>query len=445
MTVDRIDRALRHEGLTCAALIEQTFERIEAAKELNAFITVMHDAARQRARELDCERQMGKDRGPLHGVPVAVKDTFFTRGVRTTNGSKIFADQVPEYNAAVVDRLEAAGAVIVGKTNMHELAYGITSGNPHFGPVRNPRDLDCIPGGSSGGSGAAVGAGIVPIAMGTDTGGSIRNPAAYCGCIGLKPTYGRVSRYGCHALGLTLDHMGPLAASVRDAAFAFNAIADGGAADCAPEHNFPLTSVRIGWPENFFFDDVDAEVRRAIDDARDRAKHLGAAIVPVRMPNIAELNTIARVILLAEASALMERHFAHRDAIGADVLALLDQGRLLAATDYVNAQRARTQFHREFEELFREIDLVFTPCAPITAPRIGQMTVAIDGIEEDVRLASTRFVRGINVVGLPAMSIPCGKSKAGLPIGLQIIARPLEERLLLQTAAALEDSGITRN
>jgi aspartyl-tRNA(Asn)/glutamyl-tRNA(Gln) amidotransferase subunit A len=451
VTIVEMAQSLRSRKVSSTELTEQALDSATRHKNLNAFITMMDDSARLQARKMDAELAAGTDRGPLHGVPIALKDLFFTKAVRTTNGSKIFADFVPDHNAAVVEKLELAGAVTIGKLNMHEMAYGVTSNNPHFGAVHNPHGFDCIPGGSSGGSGAMVAAGVVPMAMGSDTGGSIRIPAAYCGTVGLKPTFGRVSRFGCFPLGLTLDHMGPLTSTVRDAAITLNAIAGFDARDEAtssrpvedyvPGPNANLFNVRVGCPDNFFFDDIQPEVQRAVEAALNRARALGATIVAVRVPDIATLNTAARVILMSEASAVMERHMDRRGDFGSDVLALLDQGRLLAATDYVNAQRARRIFQQEFRDLFRQIDCLFTPTVPMGAPRIDQKTVMLNGKEQDVRLATTRTVRWVNALGLPALSLPVGKTDDGLPIGLQIVARAWEEKLLLRIGAALEKEG----
>src|SRR6185312_7623209 len=287
----------------------------------------------EQARRADDELARGIDRGPLHGIPYALKDVFATRGVRTTCGSKLFSDFIPDYDSAVYERLREAGAVLMGKTGLHELAYGITNNNPHFGPVRNPHDPSRIPGGSSGGSGAAVAAGMVAFALGTDTGGSIRIPAAYCGCTGHKPTYGIVSRYGCMALGNNLDHMGPLTVTPRDAALVMEAIAgydsrdDSSIATPAGDFwrdSFSLRGVRAGIPENFFTERVAPEVADAFHAALDRAKSAGAELKPIRVPDPEALNVIGRVILMSEVSALMEPYAHRRDEFGPDVIALID-------------------------------------------------------------------------------------------------------------------------
>jgi aspartyl-tRNA(Asn)/glutamyl-tRNA(Gln) amidotransferase subunit A len=453
VTIREAAEALRARQVSSTELTTAALKRIERLNPtLNAFITVTAESALAQARQADEELAAGRDRGPLQGLPIALKDLFLTRGVRTTAGSKLFENYVPDSNATVVEKLEAAGAVMLGKLNLHELAYGITSNNPHFGPVRNPWNKDHSPGGSSGGSGAAVATNITYMSMGTDTGGSIRIPASFCGTVGLKPTYGRVSRHGVLPLGYSLDHCGPLTRTVRDAALVMNVIAgydrrDPTASrhpvvDYVPEDGCSIRGLRIGFPQNFYFDYVDGDVDSAVRGAVARAEALGAHIKPVRVPDIDALNAIGRVILLAEASAVHETRMEQREAIGADVLALLDQGRLLPATDYIQAQRLRTRFLREFQALWREVDCIITPTTPNTAPRIGQTTVKLNGREEDTRLATTRMVRGLNVLGAPALSLPCGLAASGLPAGLQIVAPPFEEALLLRAGAALEDGGV---
>lgn len=451
MTIQEASLLLRQRETSSVELVRQALERIERhRRRLNSFLTVGAEAALERARRLDEELAAGAPRGPLHGIPVAVKDVFSTRGVRTTCGSLLFSDHVPGHDAAVVERLEAAGAVLVGKTSLHELAYGITSNNPHFGTVRNPWNLEHVPGGSSGGSGAAVAAGEVFLAMGSDTGGSIRIPAAWCGCVGLKPTTGRVSRYGVLPLDFTLDHMGPLTRSVRDAAIALNVLAGYDrrdptssrrpVEDYLPPAEVALQGVRIGVPENFYFERLDAEAESAARAMIRLAGELGAEIVPVTVPDIAALNTLARVILLAEAAAVMSPYLGDRSKFGPDVLALLDQGRMIPAADYINAQRLRRIAWREFASLWQRADCLLTPTTPIPAPRIGQTQVEFDGVSEDVRLAATRYVRAINLLGWPALSMPCGFSAAGLPLGLQILGKPFGEALILRVGAALEDA-----
>jgi aspartyl-tRNA(Asn)/glutamyl-tRNA(Gln) amidotransferase subunit A len=442
---------LRAGKTSSTALTMAALDRIrEENPRLNAIQTLMEESARARARTADEELARGQDLGPLHGIPIAVKDLFATKGVRTTGGSKLFENWVPDYDDAVVEKLQAAGAVIVGKCGMHELAYGITSNNPHFGAVRNPCDVACIPGGSSGGSAAAVASGMVFMAMGSDTGGSIRIPASYCGVAGLKPTFGRVSKHGVMPLGYSLDHMGPLARTVRDCAVVLQVLAGYDWRDPAsarqpvpqlvPAAGCSIRGLRIGMPENFYLERLEADVETSVRSALRRAESLGAKVVPVRVSDIVALNAVARVILLAEASAVLGRFLdSRRGQIGDDVRALLDQGRMVPATDYINAQRLRRSMQREFRQIWTQVDCLFTPSTPITAPKIGALTVEIQGETEDARLATTRFMRGINVLGLPALSIPCGSDRRKMPIGLQIVGKAFDEATVLRVGAAMED------
>jgi aspartyl-tRNA(Asn)/glutamyl-tRNA(Gln) amidotransferase subunit A len=441
VTIAQAGQAIRSHQVSSVELTQRCLDQIAKLNPvLNAFITVTGDSALSRAGELDREFAQGIDRGPLHGIPIAHKDLMWTKGIRTTSGSKIFADFVPERDAKVVKKLAEAGTVLVGKAGLHELAYGITSDNPHFGTIRNPRNPEHSPGGSSGGSGVAVATGMALIATGTDTGGSIRVPASFCGVAGLKPTYGLIDRSGVQPLGLSLDHVGPMARTVGDLRFALDAMSQPARRKAAPA---AFREIRIGLPENFYFETVMPEVKTAVHDAANRAENLGARLIPVRVPDIEALNTTGLVILLSEAAGVHHTHLHHprlqrRGDFGSDVLALLDQGSLIPAMDYVNAQRQRKLILNEFHALFRSIDCLFTPATPITAPRIGQTEISLDGASYDTRILTTRFARGINVLGFPALAIPCGVSSDGLPIGLQMIARPFEDNLLLMLGEALE-------
>ena len=453
MTIREAAEGLRARRFSAVELATAAVARIDRHNStLRAFITVTAGQALEQARQADRELADGKDRGPFHGIPVALKDLFATRGVRTTAGSRVYENYLPEINATVVEKLLAAGAVLLGKLNMHELAYGITSANPHFGAVRNPWNPEHSPGGSSGGSGAAVATEMVFMAMGTDTGGSIRIPASFCGTVGLKPTYGRVSRFGVLPLGFSLDHVGPLTRSVRDAALALNAIAGHDpldptsshrpVMDYVPEEGCSIRGVRVGVAEHFYFDHLHEEVESAVRGAIARAESLGAVVKPVRLPDIPALNAVARIVLLSEASAVAEPYPEDRSLYGADVRALLDQGRLVPAIDYINAQRLRRKMRREFDRVWKEVDCLITPATPSAAPRIGDTTVRLGGRDEDVRLASTRLVRGVNALGYPALALPGGLSASGLPVGLQIVGPAFEEALLLRIGAALEDGGV---
>jgi aspartyl-tRNA(Asn)/glutamyl-tRNA(Gln) amidotransferase subunit A len=432
--------ALRARRVSSRELVAQSLREIERLDpKLNAFITVTAEAALAEAIERDEELARGIDRGPLHGIPIAHKDLMRTKGVRTTAGSEIFADYIPRRDAAIVAKLREAGAVSVGKAGLHELAYGITSNNPHFGAIHNPWDLARIPGGSSGGSAAAVAAGIVPLATGSDTGGSIRVPASFCGAVGLKATFGRVNVSGVLPLGFSQDHVGPFTRTVRDAAIALQAMVDD-PTDYVPPADSDLTGLRIALPENFFMERVDPEVEASIRAAFDIAARVGGRVVEVKVPDMEALRAAAVTSLLVEAAATLRPFLDRRADFGADILAMLDQGKAIPAIDYIEAQRTRRRIGRQFAKLFAEVDCIFTPTTPMAAPKIGQMTLEIGGAAEEVRAAATRFTRGMNALGLPAISIPCGFSRGGLPIGLQIIAAARQEDRLLHAAAAMEDA-----
>lgn len=455
MTIGEACRALRDRKISSTELTREALAQIERLNpKLNAFITVTGESALESARRADAELAAGADRGPLHGIPIAHKDLFLTRGVRTTCGSKIYEHFVPDHDAAVVEKLAAAGAISLGKLNMHELAFGITSTNPHFGAVRNPWDPERIPGGSSGGSGAAVAAGMVFAATGSDTGGSIRIPAALCGTVGLKPTYGRVSRFGALPLAFSLDHMGPLTRSVRDAALVLNAIAGHDSRDPAsasrpvpdfvPVGNCSIRGLRIGVPDSFFFDRLDPEVEAAVRRMLAQAEALGAIVKTVRLPDVAAVNAAGMVVQFSEVAAVLDPHLAHRDLFGKDVLALVDHGRFLSAVDYINAQRLRRQAQLDFRAVWHEVDCLITPTTAVPAARIGESLVRVGNQDEEIRSATTRLVRPFNALGLPALSLPCGLTAAGLPVGMQIVGPPFDENLILRVGAALEDAGAIR-
>lgn len=434
MTIAEAGRALRSGQVSALELTEEALRAADRENpRLNAFLTVTGDLAREQARALDEELAEGRDRGPLHGIPIAHKDIFDTKGVRTTAGTKIFAERIPEDDAEIVRLLAEAGCVSIGKTNLHELCYGITSTNPHCGAVRNPWDTERIPGGSSGGSAAAVAAGIVFAATGTDTGGSIRIPAAMCGVVGFKPTYGSVGRNGVGPLGFTLDHVGPIARTVRDAAMCFAAMARRPVASSRS-----LQGVKIGIPKTFFFDRVAEDVKAAVRNAADLAAHAGAELVEVPVPDIEAINAVGRLVLLAETATVWRRYLHRRQDFGSDVLAGIEQGSLIPAADYIDAQRVRRVLAQDFQKVWRQVDLLLTPATPATAPKIGEASIRIEGVLEDVRLASTRLVRPFNVMGWPALVIPCGKSSEGLPIGLQLVAAAGGDDALLGAGEALE-------
>jgi aspartyl-tRNA(Asn)/glutamyl-tRNA(Gln) amidotransferase subunit A len=422
--------ALRARKVSSVELTRESLARIEAAQpRFNAFITITGELALEQARRADDELARGVDRGPLHGIPYALKDVFATRNIPTTCGSKILAGRITDHDSDAYEKLTAAGAVVMGKTGLHEFAYGITSNNPHFGAIRNPHDPERIPGGSSGGSGVAVAAGLVFFAMGTDTGGSIRIPAAYCGCVGLKPTYGRVSRAGVFPLGFSLDHVGPLTRTVADAAAVMHAIA--GFRQPARE----VAGARIGIPRNFFNERLAPGVEKAFREAVAHAEQHGARLVPIDVPDPGAIGSAGRLILLSEASSLLRKYLAQREDLGTDVRSLVEQGLVVSAIDYIDAQRLRRIFQRRWANLRDHVDFVFTPTTAIEPPRIGEECVALGDTDEDVRLASTKFVRPFNVLGLPALSVPA--ASGALPVGIQIIGMPGADEELLAFAGTV--------
>jgi aspartyl-tRNA(Asn)/glutamyl-tRNA(Gln) amidotransferase subunit A len=434
--------------LSAVELTAACLERIAALDaQVNAFITVTADDAVRQAREADDDVERGDARGPLAGVPVALKDLFDTAGVRTTAGSTFFAERVPERDAAVVERLRAAGAVVLGKLNLHEWALGVTNDNPHFGACHNPWALDRISGGSSGGSAAALAAGMCHGALGSDTGGSIRIPAALCGVVGLKPTCGRVSLRGAVPLSWSLDHAGPMARRVRDVALLLNAIAGHDPADPASipvavdDYTVGLDDGIAGWRigvvASAWLGDVDRDVAAAVRAVVDGLASLGAWVEPLEAPELPEAARLNGLMTTADAAAFhRERLEQAPDAFGADVLARLRRGAAYGATDYADARRTQTRLRRRFESWFVEhggaLDAVVLPTTPIAAPRIaGLDAVATAGV-------LTRLTAPFNLTGLPALSVPCGLTPEGLPVGLQIVGAPWAERRVLQVGKAVE-------
>jgi aspartyl-tRNA(Asn)/glutamyl-tRNA(Gln) amidotransferase subunit A len=454
LSVEQAGRLLRSKKISPVDLVEAALARIERLNpRLNAFLTVTAEAARQSARRAEREILKRRYRGPLHGIPLSLKDNIWTRGVRTTAGSKILADFVPEADATVARKLFRAGAILIGKTMLHEFAYGITSENPHYGPVRNPWALERVSGGSSGGSAAALASGIGFVSVGTDTGGSIRIPAALCGIVGLKPTFGRVSSYGVVPLARSLDHTGPLARTVADAAIMLRVIAGRdpldptAAAKPVPDYRGSLRgglrSVRLGWPREYFFERVDAEVKKAIEAAANQFEKLGAAIEEISLPNVSASDEPSTQIALAEANSYHELagFFPARAAeYGEDVRKRLEMGRSVRAVDYLAALEARKKVVADFEAAFVRVDAILAPTVPVPAPPLGEKIVKIGDEEESVRSALIRMNRPGNLAGLPAISIPCGFTRDGLPIGLQLMGRAWDEARLLRIACAYEQA-----
>ncbi|HEU5287287.1 MAG TPA: amidase [Candidatus Limnocylindria bacterium] len=434
---------LRARRASSVELTRACIERIDRLdSDLVAFITRTADAALADAAAADTDLARGVDHGPLHGMPVALKDLFDVTGVRTTGGSRILADNVPQRSSAVAERLRAAGAVSLGKTNLHEWAFGVTNQNPHFGAAKNPWDPSRIPGGSSGGTAIAVATGMCLMSPGSDTGGSIRIPASLCGVAGLKPTYGRVSLRGVVALSWTLDHAGPLARSVRDLASTLQVLAgydaeDPGSADTPVDDYLAdiesgARGLRVLVPTDHFFTDCDAEVEAAVREAVELLRREGATIVERTPPDLALL-AAQRPIISVDAATYHREHLRDRSGdIGADVLERLRYGTTVDALDYARARRDRETIRRSWTRMLREVDVIATPTTRIAAPpREGQ-----DAVAAAARL--TANTSPFNLTGLPALSIPCGFTRAGLPIGLQLAAAPWREAVLLRAARAYE-------
>jgi aspartyl-tRNA(Asn)/glutamyl-tRNA(Gln) amidotransferase subunit A len=451
--IARLATDLQRRTLSPVEITKAFLARIERHNgRLNAYLTVTGEEALRDAAAAEREIAAGRYRGPLHGIPFSLKDLFATRGVRTTAGSKILANWVPTEDAFVVARLKEAGAVLLGKTHMHEFAYGVTNENAHYGPARNPWDPERVPGGSSGGSAAAVAAGLCAGTLGTDTGGSIRIPSALCGVVGLKPTYGRVSRRGVVPLCWSLDHVGPLARTTEDAALILQAIAGHDPGDPAsarlpvPDYRAGLEGgvrgLAFGVPREFFFDRLDPEVRAHVDAALKALEGLGARLVPIALPHSKYVPAISFGIQAPEAFSYHEKTLRTRAAeYGDDVRVRLEVGRYIPAPQYLKAQRARRLVMEDFRRAFQTVTAILTPTVPIPATPIGAATVPMEGKPIDVRGALTRFARSFNATGLPTITVPCGFTAGGLPVALQIAGHPFDEATVLRVAHALEQAG----
>jgi aspartyl-tRNA(Asn)/glutamyl-tRNA(Gln) amidotransferase subunit A len=445
LTAAQIGSSYRTGTLSPVELVQALVERIDKQdRRINAFIDVGAERALDDAREADKEIRAGRIRGPLHGVPVALKDIIDVAGLRSSCHSKIMLDRVASRDAAVVSRLRAAGAVLLGKLSLHEFAYGGPAFDLPFPPARNPWNLGHHPGGSSSGSGAAVAAGMVPLSLGTDTGGSIRNPAGACGLVGLKPTYGLVSRRGVFPLAYTLDHVGPLTRTVRDTALVLEAIAGYDAADpgSAPsrEHEFTrdlergVQGLRVGFVRHFHERDMqaDSEVASGIEQALGTLKREGALVRDIALPPLREIAGVHRVILMAEAWAIHEKWLKERpqDYAAATRRKLL-AGAFLTAGDYIQAQRRRAEIIASVDDTFKDVDVLLTANAMDPACRIDD--------QESIARTYPRQARGpFNLTGHPAIALPAGFSKAGLPLSIQLVGRYFDEMTLLRTANAYE-------
>ncbi len=431
-----ITRSLRRRQVSPLELVDAYTRRIEQASGLHAFITPPGERARQEAQRAEGRLSRG-EAGALLGVPIAVKDLFATRAVRTTAGSRILRDWVPSRDAAAVARLRAAGAIIFGKTNLHEFAYGVSTANPWWGVARNPHDPARSPGGSSGGSAIAVVAGLCAGALGSDTGGSIRIPASLCGCVGLKPSFGAIPLEGTVPLGWSLDHAGPLARTVADAGLLLDVLTGSDAGRRARRAS--TRGLRVGVLKGPMVQKVQPRVSRQVDAAAAVLRRRGLRLREVNIPEMEWTIATQLVTLRAEASAVHHRWIRTRPrAYGRDVRIRLQLGALIAGADYVLAQRMRGRLRAAMGQIFEDIDILLLPTTPITAPVVGERTVRWRSGQEPVDGALVRLTAPFNLAGLPALSVPFG-SAAGLPIGVQVVGQWMDEARVLAVGRLIEE------
>ena len=469
LTIDSVRSAIAERKTTATALAEAHYRKIEGEDpQIGAYLALSKDRALAKAAEIDARAAKGEELPPLGGVPVAVKDVIVTLGVRTTAGSKILGDYVPPYDSTAVARLEAAGALVLGKTNCDEFAMGSSNENSAWRPVHNPRDRTRVPGGSSGGSAAALAADLAVVSLGSDTGGSIRQPASFCGVVGVMPTYGRVSRYGLIAFASSLDRIGPFGKTVKDAALVLGTIAgrdpmDATSADLAfpdyvAELDKPVRGLRLGVAKEYFGEGLDPEVRAAVEGAIQKLAGQGCEVVPVSLPHTKYAIPTYYIVATAEASSNLARfdgvRYGYR-AGGTHNLAEMyrrsrDQGfgpevkrRIMLGTYalsagyyeayYLKAQKVRALLAGDFEAAFRTVDAIVTPTSPTAAFKLGEK--ANDPLA--MYLADIYTVTA-NLVGIPGISVPCGTTKGGLPIGLQILGKHFDEATILRLAHSYE-------
>ena len=444
ITIESAAAAFRRREFTPLELTTTLLDRIDRLNpQLNAYLTVTRESALAEAQAATDEQAQGKQRGPLHGIPLSLKDLYHVAGVRTTAGSVIMSDFIATEDGAVVEKLKAGGAVLLGKTNMHEWALGITNVNPHFGPVHNPWNLDLVPGGSSGGSGAALAADLCLGSFGSDTGGSIRIPASLCGIVGLKPTSGRISVRGVVPLSWTLDHAGPLARTVRDAAILLQETAGYDPEDVTsidvPVDDYlsriegGVGGMRVIVPDNFFFESSDQEVATIVEAAIAELERLGAKRSAVSLPGAERLGEQSGWMNVTDASTYHADHLRDRAAdFGSDVLTRMRIGETKTGRDYAALRQEQRVWRRRLENTLAGEAVLAVPSTPTTAfPISGTEAVA-------AARRMTSLTAPFNFTGVPAISIPCGFTRAGLPVGLQLVARPWAEALLLQVARAYE-------
>jgi len=454
-SIEEVARLYRKRKLSPVEVTQLMLTRIgQLNPKVNAYITVTAEFALTQAKRAEAElfaprgRKGHRDRGPLHGVPISLKDNIYTKGIRTTAGSKILKDFMPQHDAVVWTKLQEAGAILLGKTNLHEFAYGVTTNNPHYGPTRNPWDLSRIPGGSSGGSAAAVAAGLCYGSIGTDTGGSIRIPTALCGVVGFKPGTGRVSVEGVVPLSTRLDFVGPLARTAVDAALLLDPIFVRGKAEpsLSATRKSPsrANKFRLGLPKEFFLDLISQDVHIAFDEAVRSLQKQGVKVKAVSVPLLNETEEAGNQIAWAEATHYHQQSgwFPSRAAdYGEDVRTRLEMGTKVSATAYLQALESRNKFIRQFHQAMAdaEVDALVVPTTPIAAPLIGEESTPIGNTNHPTRALLLRLNRPANLAGIPAVSVPCGFTSAGLPVGLQLIGAVTGEPLLLRIAQMAQE------
>lgn len=443
---------IKNQHVSPVKLVRGLLDRINQVDgKLNSFITVNSKGALETAKELEHELELGKYRGPLHGVPIGVKDIIDTKNIRTTMGSKIYENYVPEENAPVVKRLIRAGAIIIGKLNTHEFAYGPTGDRSYFGPVGNPYDPTKMAGGSSSGSAASVAACLCYGALGTDTGGSIRTPSSFCGIVGMKPTYGTVSKRGVHPLSWRLDHVGPMTRSILDNAILLNAIAAydeedpdsiyGKNEDYTRFIGESINHIKIGIPQQFYYDHLLEEIEKAIQGVITCFESLGAKIVPIHMPDMEKFSEAHKVIIRSDAYAVHEQNLSDytNDYWDDEVKERLLTGLNIKGFDYSRAIRIQQLSKKNFRQALEDVDVLLTPTMSIFPPKIHERQEGIDKSDENhIRWKITKLTSPTNLSGFPSLTLPCGFSSEGMPIGVQLIGRELDEAKLYQIGYALE-------
>ena len=437
-------------------LVEDTLERIEDLnEELHAYITVMRDSARKEAKKAEADIKEGKYLGPLHGIPVSLKDLIYVRGVRSTSGSRILSDFVPDLDATVVRRLKQVGAIVVGMNNTHEFACGITNINPHYGSSRNPWDPSRMSGGSSGGSAVAVSAGMAVGALGTDTSGSIRVPSSLCGLFGLKPTYGRVSKFGVMPLAPSIDHVGPMARTSWDTAALLQAIAgydmlDESTLDLPVPDYLQILSesddksrkFTLGVPKEYFFDLIDPRVMDVFENCLGEMHACGVSTVQVTLNETRKISDAWKAFRLGESAAVHSSWLkSRRNEYGSDVLAMLERGTKITAVEYITALRYKKELKDAFLKAMKGLDGLIVPTTSISAPMLDETSIDINGRNTEVYIALSRLTTVFNITGLPALNVPAGLVDGSLPIGVQLVGREFDEGLLLSLADLYERSS----